>query len=256
MIRLAAAFAATLFVASAADAATVTVTPGSGWQAETGNGNTGTATITNAQARDGNGSLELRGDRTRYYTGASGNNLAAIFAPVITSMSNVTGLTFDWRIAGDTVSALGEDYTPALRLIIRSGTTVRELIWEGAYNGVYGLQTVPDTWYSTTTASKFYISGSPGNENDGKTIAEWAVSNASWNVVGLSVGQGSSAGVGYHAFADNVTLATRTATTTYNFETAVTAAVPEPGTWAMLLIGFGAAGAAARRRRPAVAFAA
>jgi len=41
---------------------------------------------------------------------------------------------------------------------------------------------------------------------------------------------------------------------TYNYREA-TAAVPEPATWAMMLFGFGAIGAAMRRtRKPAMAF--
>jgi hypothetical protein len=36
---------------------------------------------------------------------------------------------------------------------------------------------------------------------------------------------------------------------------AVDAVVPEPGTWALMIAGFGLAGAAVRRRRPAIAFA-
>ena len=36
---------------------------------------------------------------------------------------------------------------------------------------------------------------------------------------------------------------------------AVDAVVPEPGTWALMIAGFGLAGAAIRRRRPAIAFA-
>jgi hypothetical protein len=39
------------------------------------------------------------------------------------------------------------------------------------------------------------------------------------------------------------------------YETVVPSAVPEPATWAMMIAGFGLAGAAARRRRPAAALA-
>jgi len=261
MHRYLLAATASLFAASAADAAVVVVTPGSGWQAEAGANNTGTAAITGTQGRNGNGSIELRGDRSRFYTGGSGNNLNGYLAPVIVSLSQVTSLTFDWRVAGDSTSALDSRYTPALRLIVRLGaagsvtSTVRELIWEGAYNGTYDNQNQKDVWYTSGASDKFYTSGGTGNGNDGVSLAQWAIDRAAWDVVGISVGQGSSVGAGYHAFADNVTLTTTGGTTTYNFEASAVAAVPEPATWAMLLIGFGGAGVALRRRRTAVHFA-
>jgi hypothetical protein len=39
------------------------------------------------------------------------------------------------------------------------------------------------------------------------------------------------------------------------FDTTPPAGVPEPATWALMIGGFGLAGAAARKRRPAVALA-
>jgi hypothetical protein len=227
------------FGATSVQAAEIVVLPGStAWRRTTGG--TTAAVITSTQGRNGNGSLELKGDASRFQFG--GTNF---LASAITSFGTVSALTFDWRIAGDSVSALNPDYTPALRLFIKSGTTVGELIWEGAYNGVYGDQTVPDTWYSTDASSKFYLRGA--NENDGQTIAQWAAARSDWSVIGISVGHGSSAGASFHAFADNVTLATTSGSTTYNFESAV-APVPEPATWAMMFVGFAMIAGTARYR--------
>lgn len=244
-------FAATavMVLATPATAAEVVVTPSStSWRSEAAN--SGTAQITSTAPRSGNGSLELRGDRTRFFTGTIFPNAASAS---LAAMRDVTALTFDWRIAGDSVSLLNPDYTPALRLSIFDSTTNlrRDLVWEGVYNGTYG-NTQRDTWYSTTAASLFYLTG-PGvvvNENAGRTIADWATFfGANSFVGGISVGQGSSAGVGYHAFADNVTLATVNGSTTYNFESAAAGAVPETATWGMMIAGFGMMGAAMRTRR-------
>ena len=195
--------------------------------------NSGTAAVTNTVARSGNGSLELTGDRTR-------SQLGIQYAPAtnIGNLSDISSLTFDWQIAGDTISKLNADYTPALRLLFNDSTGKRgELTWEGAYNGTYG-NTALDTWYSTTANDKFYFGS--GNENSGQTIAQWASQLAGATVSGFSVGAGSSAGAGYHAFVDNVAFTKGGITTNYNFETAaVTGAVPESATWLMMIIGFG-----------------
>ena len=70
-------------------------------------------------------------------------------------------------------------------------------------------------------------------------------------ISGFSVGVGSGATAGYHAFADNVTFATTAGSNTYNFDQA--ALVPEPATWAMMIFGFGAIGISLRsgKRRSA-----
>ena len=229
-----------------ASASTVVITPAdTSWRVIPNGPTDGTATITNAAPRSGNGSLELTGDRTRFAYGTIFPNAGSAH---IAELSNVSALTFDWRIAGDAVPLLNPDYTPALRLSIfdsASGSR-KDLVWEGAYNGTYG-NTLRDTWYSTTASSLFYLNGT--SVNDGRTIAAWVSAfGANSFVGGISVGQGSSAGVGYHAFVDNVTLTTTSGSTTYNFETAA-AAVPEPATWGMIIAGFGMMGASMRYRR-------
>ncbi|MBI0477237.1 PEP-CTERM sorting domain-containing protein [Sphingomonas sp. MA1305] len=176
----------------------------------------------------------MTGDRTRTQVGIQ----YAPFTTNLGALANVTGLTFDWRIAGDSTNPYNADYTPALRLLIQDGATRKELIWEGAYNGTYG-NTARDTWYSSSVNDLFYITG--GSVNAGQTIAQWASQLTGATVSGFSVGVGSGATTGYHAFADNVTLSTTGGSTTYNFE-AATGAVPEPATWAMMILGMGAVG--------------
>ncbi|WP_375290098.1 PEPxxWA-CTERM sorting domain-containing protein [Qipengyuania sp.] len=247
MIRNILVGAAALCAASAAHAATVTVNDVSGLPSATQWGtlpteNTGggTAAVTTTAARSGNGSLEITGDRTRTQLGIQ----YVPFNTDLGALADVTSLTFDWMIAPGSTNPYNVDYTPALRLLILDGGSRKELIWEGAYNGVYGPQTNPGVWYSSAAADKFYITG--GNVNQGQTIAQWAAQLSGARVSAISVGVGSGTTTGYHAFADNVTLATTGGSTTWNFE--AIGGVPEPSTWAMLILGFGTIGGAMRRR--------
>lgn len=242
--------AAFVMLATPASAATVIVNsvaglPGSTtWGTYPGeNSNGGTAVVSGTVGRSGNGSLEMRGDRTRSQLGIQ----FTIGRTNLGALSDVSALTFDWRIAADSVNPYNVDYTPALRLLILDGSVRKELIWEGVYNGTYG-NTARDTWYTSSANDKFYITG--GNENQGQTIASWASQLGGARVLGVSVGVGSGTSLAYHTFADNVTLTTKAGSTTYNFDLAATPAVPEPATWAMMLLGFGMVGAACRRRKP------
>lgn len=203
----------------------------------------GTAQVTTTAPRSGNGSLEMSGDRTRTQLGIQ----YAPFRTDLGALADVQSLTFDWQIAVGSTNPYNADYTPALRLLIQNAAGQRqELIWEGAYNGVYGPQTTQGVWYSSSASDRFYLGA--GNENQGQTIAAWAAQLTGARVSGISVGVGSGATIGYRAFADNVTITRVNGATTYNFEAAV-AAVPEPSTWAMLILGFGVVGGTMRSRR-------
>ncbi|BAK66004.1 hypothetical protein SLG_13290 [Sphingobium sp. SYK-6] len=263
-----AALAAGIVIAQPAVAATQTVTSlglpvpaGTAWGSLPGeNTGGGDAYISSAAPRSGNGSLELVGDRTRVQTGYQYGGPGV--ATNLGLLSDVLSLVFDWQVAADSAR---QTYTPALRLMVQDGAQRSELIWEGAYNpGVGGLASANPTgaWYRTNSTDVFwqFATGLGPNEDGGMlqlhTITDWAASNyysdAAY-VTAISVGAGSGATLGYHAFVDNVTFTTTGGSTTYNFE--MQAPVPEPATWAMMIGGLGLVGASMRRRSTKVQFA-
>jgi hypothetical protein len=250
VFKQAAAAVLAFSAAASAHATVVTVTPGSAsWvNPASENSKGGSSTITATNARSGNGSLEMTGDRTRMF--GLGNPYSA--ASNLGLLDQLSRLTFDWAI-GQGDSSYSPDYTPALRVTVFDKGERSELVWEGAYNGTYG-HTALDTWYSTGVNDLFWRNvagqGVTFNDQDSQvnmTLADWEASNyysdAAY-IAGFSVGLGSGAGKNYLAFADNVTIGLKGVSTTYNFETAN---VPEPGSLALL--GLGLAGAVAARRK-------
>lgn len=229
----------TLFVASAltASAVTLTVLPTDpSWVSPPGeNTGGGSSAITGTAPRSGNGSVEMRGDRTRYV------GLGNFYSPAsnLGLLSSVTDFKFDWMVAPGSIGTgpgAAPSYSPALRLHIWDGAQRSELIWENAYNG--SAPVVQGTWYTSGSDDNFwrFQTGIGDSLIYDRSIADWSSLgySSSAYIAGISVGAGGSAGPGYHAFADNVTLTFGTSATTYNFETA---SVPDGGTTLVLLGG-------------------
>src|SRR5687767_5996663 len=82
--------AAVLFTASFASAGTFVVLPGDPGWVSTGNSGGGSSAVTGTAPRSGNGSLELKGDRTRFFHSNAGLNLGLL--------SQVSTFTFDWMV--------------------------------------------------------------------------------------------------------------------------------------------------------------
>jgi hypothetical protein len=239
---LAILFASSIISASAAE---IVVYPGDpSWgNPPSENSGGGSSAITATAPRSGNGSIELHGDRTRFF--GLGNPYSS--ASNLGLLSDLTTFTFDWSIDPGSASLLGPDYTPALRLHIWDGNQRSELIWEGAYNGTYG-NTTKGQWYTSGADDNFwqFQTGIGATLVYDRSIDDWkSIYGSGAYIAAVSVGAGSSVGSAYEAFADNITIGFGTApSTTYNFETA---SVPDAGSTLQLLGGCMIALAALRR---------
>jgi hypothetical protein len=209
------------------------------------------ATITSDTALSSNGSLELVGGRNRVL---NGNN----YVPNMNygSANSLVSLTGDYLVFN---GGNGGIQSPAFRVYMQDGATRSELIWEAANNGGYTLGTAGSVgadslFWQFVTGSGATLNGSGGYVL--RTLADWGdLYSRSGFISAFGVGNGGDAGATFRAYADNVVLTTDAGSRGYDF--AATAAVPEPATWAMMILGFGMIGSALRRhtRRQALTFA-
>lgn len=221
--------------------------------------NSGTTEITASTALESNGSLHLSGDRTRVQTGIQYNGFATNLGVTADQLFSYTG-DFIVNDGGGNAAGTGGIQSPAFRVYLNNATTNQrsELIWEAAYNG--GYTTGAKTSLSSDGIFWRYIAGCGAVIQGGgcgsgtyeqHTLEAWGdlIGNG-WYLSALGVGNGSGAGLDFDALVDNLTLSTTNAnfgTQSYDFQ--VEGAVPEPATWLMMIVGFGAVGSQLRRKR-------
>jgi hypothetical protein len=258
---LAAALAAVATPAAAQQAVTNLDSPvpaGTSFGSIPGENSAGSTTeISATTALDANGSLHIAGDRTRVQTGVQYGGARGFPTNLGITADQLLSLTGDYIVNN---GGTGGIQSPAFRVSLNNDSGARtELIWESSYNGGFTVGT-PD---SVTAGDKFwrYIAGcgadfgstcGASGTYEMHTLAEWgdSLDLAGFFVSAFGVGDGSGAGAGFDAYVDHLSLATSNAdfgTRTYDFQ--VAAAVPEPATWGMMLLGFGAIGFSMRRKR-------
>ena len=220
-----------------------------------------TAAITSTNPRNGNGSVQMSltdGSGKADYVYSWGFDASR-------TLGSLTSLNYDWYRSG-TSSASG--LMPAFRLSYdadgNAATTTDRgyLIFEQVYNPNVA-SVVSDQWVNSNlmTANLWQRQFSPGLtvESYGVTMADWMSGNnqpanadrlnGNTAILGIEFGIGSGWNGTFNGFVDNVSFGFNQNVTTFNFETADAAAIPEPGSIALL--GLGLIGFAAARRRKA-----
>ena len=219
------------------------------------NGTLSSARMSATSPISANGSIEIEGQRSRVYNDMTGLGIAA------TSLGSFTA---DYQVDNGGIAT--NPQSPAFRVYVNGSNSVSgfagrsELIWEAANNGGYALG-VPGAVKATDLFWRQIVGrgydGTSGISSGGynlRSLSAWG-DLLGGSVLGIGVGNGGCPGncSTFSAFADNLSLTTDTSTYGYDFGTAaVTGAVPEPATWAMLLVGFGGIGFAMRRRKSKV----
>jgi hypothetical protein len=208
--------------------------------------------VTTDYARSGNGSISFYGT-----DGVSKADMEIYFSTPF-ALADLESASFDWY--RDSSSTNPAAQSPSLRFATNLGTY---LIFEPVYNGVASAPT--DTWVTSfiTGSTSLWANNTGSISVPGAggctpatqcgTLAGWQASNPDALIVGLSTGIGSGWSGEFAGAVDNVSFTVAGQTTSYNFEVAATGVVPEPGAWALMILGFGAAGAMLRRRSVAAA---
>lgn len=206
--------------------------------------------ITDTYARSGNGSLQFTGQ-----DGASKADLENYFlgGPTLASFGSAS---YDWYRSS--TSTTNDIQLPSLRLYVTNGVTSGTLIFEPYYQGQ---SIIEDSWQTTTFTMSSVAWAKPSPLAHGATascdsaacfdsLANFSAVNQGLFVTGYSTGIGSGWSGSFNGAVDNVAFTFGGQTSSFNFEVADRGgAVPEPTSWALMLMGFGGLGAMLRRAR-------
>lgn len=238
-----------------ANRASGTPVANSWFQANVGGG--GTVGITTDYARSGNGSA--------YFSTTSGDSkgdlLYSFSTPV--ALSSLSSVSFDFYRDG--ASTTGAQFAPVFRFDIREDNLMGGTAFAGSlvFENIYQAQQNPpvNSWTTLTGdlnngifwATNGRLGPTFADANGGqKTLAEWIAANDRLTVTGLQIGVGSGWNGTFAGAVDNVAVSFAGGPSiASNFEVAAAGTVPEPASWAMMILGVGAVGGAMRRRRAA-----
>lgn len=224
--------------------------PGPGfYQANLGGG--ATVGVTTDYARNGNGSAFF--DTTGGAAKADIQYLSA--APV--ALSSITSLSYDYFRASSSTTNAG--FAPVVRLdILKNGAFAGALVLENLYQtradatvdswtNVSATQNSGIFWATNARLGPTFAAANGGQ----KTLAEWISDNSDGvlTTYGFTAGVGSGWNGRFTGAVDDVRFGVDgQEAAAFNFEVASAAAVPEPASWAMMIVGMGAIGGSLRRR--------
>lgn len=210
----------------------------------------GVVGITTDYGRSGNGSI--------FFSTTGGGSKADMeyYFSQSLAFSDFEGASYEWYRDG--VSANAGNQVPSLRLFTSANTY---LIYEPVYQS--GSAFPVNTWVSESIGSGDFLWANntgglsvPANQactpgNQCASTSAWQTANPNLRILGFSTGVGSGWNDGpFRGAVDNISFTFNESTVSYNFEVAaIGGVVPEPSTWAMMLLGFGGLGVAIRRRR-------